>query len=108
MDSYNAYHRARESIYEFGNKGNLAMSRSQITMSSRQLLEILAGRTTVSEFNEQYKMANPFEQKLSNGQMITKIVVNTDENDNDDSITFQFGASDPAISPFTVPNKSSG
>jgi hypothetical protein len=91
------------------------MSRSKVTISSRELQELLAGRISHQEFLRSHRWeetdanghryANPFEIILAQGRMIEKINVEVDENDNDDWITFEFGNPDPSISPFVTHSK---
>ena len=88
------------------------MSGKRLKVSAREVLEILAGRTTVQEINQrddQLRGGAPaadsvprlMESYLSRGQLPTSVcIVKTDENDNDDWIEFEFGPPDPAISPF--------
>jgi hypothetical protein len=115
MDAINAYHRSRENRYDLGHHGGARMSRSEVTISSRELQELLAGRISHQEFLRSHRWeetdanghryANPFEIILAQGRMIEKINVEVDENDNDDWITFKFGDPDPSISPFVTHSK---
>jgi hypothetical protein len=115
MDSYNAYYRARETGYEMGHHGGHSMNGRSVRISSRELQELLSGRRTIADFNRAHewrmptdsgnKQISPFERSLIEGRLIKNMRIETDENDNDDWITFEFGRPDPAISPFTVPAK---
>jgi hypothetical protein len=115
MDSYNAYHRTRETQYEIGHHGGHSMNGRSIRISSRELQELLSGRRTVTDFNQAHRwraaadagniQLNPFERSLAEGRTIKNMRVEIDENDNDDWITFEFGSPDPAISPFVIPTK---
>lgn len=90
------------------------MSSKSVRISSRELMEILAGRRTVEELNTLHRwravdapndnnlMVNPFDRALKNGRLPSEItVIPTDEEDCDDWIEFKFGDPDPAISPIS-------
>lgn len=108
----NAAYRARESGFGWGHHGGYTMSGERLKISAREVLEILAGRTTVQDINEREdqllggpRTANSvprlLESYLSRGQLPVSIsLIKTDENDNDDWIEFEFGPPDPAITPF--------
>jgi hypothetical protein len=108
----NAALRAREHGFGWGHHGGYTMSGERLKVSAREVLEILAGRTTVQEINQrddQLRGGAPtadsvprlVESYLSRGQLPTSVrIIKTDENDNDDWIEFEFGSPDPAISPF--------
>ena len=85
----------------------------RIKISARELMELLAGRRTIDETNELHgwlepdqengagRVKNLFELRLRDGQLPSAIsVVKTGEEDSDDWVEFQFGPSDPAITPF--------
>jgi hypothetical protein len=117
LNSYNAYIQCREPGYGRGHFGGHQLSRSFVKISARSVLELLAGRITASEINEAHDwlpesgrgsgMLNPFERCLREGRLITRISVDTSEDEADDWLTIEFGESDPAISPFVVHNRGS-
>ncbi|MHB1301915.1 MAG: hypothetical protein ACYCZB_00365 [Acidiphilium sp.] len=114
----NAAHQARSSSYGWGYHGNHEILFSpqtcvRIRISGRELMELIAGRRTSAQANDLHgwldpenrptssRTENPFEAQLREGRLPTAISVNkTDEDDSDDWIEFQFGPSDPAITPF--------
>lgn len=109
----NAALRSREKGYGWGFHGGGTMSRSRVKISAREVLEVLAGRRTVKEMNSWHRwsasgdgaqansMPNPFERHLMEGRLPTAMrVFKGDENDPDDWIEIEFGAPDPAVSPF--------
>lgn len=82
--------------------GGLTMGNG-ITMSSRKLLDLLSGVLTIEEFNKDYQMSkveNPFRRMLSQGRLITEVVVESHPESDDDRVTIKFGMPDPAISRF--------
>jgi hypothetical protein len=84
--------------------GNLTCG-GDVEMSARMLLEILAGKMTIEEFESEYRMSkteNPFSRMLSQGRLITEVVVKHHSESDDDRVTIRFGKPDAAISPFTV------
>jgi hypothetical protein len=86
-------------------RGGATVSRKQIKISARDLLELLAGKLRQDAFEALPFMArqNPFLNKLSNGQLITAMRIEKDETDSDDDwVVFEFGNPDPAVSPFRV------
>jgi len=108
----NAARSARRSDYGWGHHGGGTTSGSRITVSSRELMELLAGRRTAEETSALHdwrlkgsgtprQMPNPFERALKEGRLPTSIkVVRTGKDDNDDWLEFDLGSPDPAISPF--------
>lgn len=110
----NAARRAREMGYGWGHHGGHQMSSKSVRISSRELMEILAGRRTVEELNTLHRwraiaapndndtMVNPFDRSLKDGRLPSEIIViSTGEEDSDDWIEFKFGDPDPAISPIS-------
>jgi len=88
-------------------RGACTVSRTQIKLSARDLLELLAGVLRQDAFEALPFMArqNPFLNKLRNGQLITAMRIEKAETDSDDDwIVFEFGDPDPAVSPFRVNN----
>lgn len=85
----------------------------QIKISSRALLELLAGKVSQQEFFERYGFvpsewrpgpyANPFDIGLNKGLTISQLSFEKTETEDDDWIIFEMAGPDPAISPFTVP-----
>ena len=81
-------------------------------ISARKLIEVLAGRTSVADFNSSYdfaapgqfdgtKMMNPFERALAEGRLPIRMSVEIGSDQDDDNIvTVQFGESDASISKF--------
>ena len=92
------------------------MSRSFVKISARTVVELLAGRITAAEISEAHgwqanaaernKIPNPFERRLQEGRMITRIGIEADGDESDDWLRIEFGEPDPAISPFVVKAKS--
>ena len=72
------------------------MSDNEITMSSRVALELLAGRKRLDDIGNE----NPFEEMLSQGKLIERVIVDKFSDEDDDYITFVFGEPDGAISDF--------
>ncbi len=101
--------------------GGIAMrpgkSRTQVKISARALLELLAGTVGQKEFFERHEFIpsemiakparNPFELGLREGQLIEKITIEKSDSDDDDWITLELRGPDPAISPFTMPTSNS-
>jgi hypothetical protein len=116
LDSYNAYIRCRVPGYDRGHFGGHQLSRSFVKISSRSVLELLAGRISTSELNRAHDWLpelggasgrlNPFERCLREGRLISRIGVDAAEDDSDDWLTIEFGEPDPAISPFVLPRRS--
>ncbi len=74
-------------------------------MSARELLEILAGVKTVAQFQENYGLderSNPFRQMLREGRLISKVTVERRPEEDDDTVTIEFGKPDAAIAPFRI------
>lgn len=88
------------------------MSERRLKVSSRAIMELLAGRITPERFNALHgwsdsdKQAgrannrNPFDRALAEGRLPETVTVETDQGSDDDWIEFIFGGPDPAISPF--------
>ncbi len=86
------------------------MSGRSIKISSRAVIELLAGRKTVDDMNSWHQwtsskdapaqnvMLNPFERWLSEGRLpVSMTILKGDENEADDWVEFEFGDPDPAI-----------
>jgi len=105
--------RALEPGYGRG-RGDYSMAPGRsIRIGARHLLEVLAGRRTVEDFNRNFhfrgldepqdgrRFVNPFEQALAEGKLPVRIEVKPiDENGNDTFLEIEFGHPDPAVSPF--------
>jgi len=108
LDPLNASIRCREDDYGMGYRGGGAMSKNTVTISSRLLVELLSGRRTVKDMNDDFGWRssrdsgsgtpNPFERFLAQGRMITKLEVKEGVDESDGWVTFEFGAPHPAIS----------
>lgn len=109
----NAALRARESGYDLGHHGGCTVAGRKIRISSRELVEILAGLRTLEDNGAKNieasrmmpRQRNPaqtaFLRNLQEGRLPAAIsVIKTDEDDNDDWVEFEFGDPDPAIFPF--------
>ena len=108
----NAAIRARESGFGWGYHGGHKMAGSKITVSARELMEVLAGRRSVQDMNEAHGWStgaahrpnttvSPFERHLRAGCLPSSIsVIKTGENDSDDWVEIEFGLPDPAITRF--------
>lgn len=109
----NGARRAREAKYEMGHHGGYKMSGQKIRVSSRELVEVLAGLRTFddkgarnleftrSSSHSMSDISAMFLRQVADGRLPEAITVRkTDENDNDDWIEFDFGEPDPAITPF--------
>lgn len=121
MTPVNGALRAREDGYGLGFHGGYTVSDGYLKISVRAMLELLAGRCSVDEFNASHQWTtdatdakprlatnpfaqftmNPFEKHLREGRLPSSIkLIHTDENESDDWIEIEFGPPDPAISPF--------
>ena len=84
---------------------NGSMSK-KVTISSRSLLELLAGKREPKQFIDDhwYKKSagfgNPFESAILQGMTIKTASVEYMEHEDDDWITFELSGPDPAIEPF--------
>ncbi len=109
----NGARRAREAHYEMGYHGAGELNKTRIRISSRELIEVLAGLRTLDDNGARNVEAArrlqsrpnatkaAFFQQLWEGRLPTRIdVEKTDENENDDWVTFEFGDADPSIAPF--------
>jgi len=110
----NAARRAKEPGFGLGHHGGYEMSGSRLRVSSREVVELLAGRSTVEEINRKRDelsddgpsglpntLPRLMELYLSQGRMPIKVsLTKTDEDESDDWMEFEFGPPDPAITPF--------
>ncbi len=95
------------------NLGGLSMSLgptgiSEIRMSTRTLLDVLAGRLSSERLNKHYQHGNSghglFEHLVRSGSLIESARVEIKPNEDDDEIVFRFGKPDPATASFTIPD----
>jgi hypothetical protein len=112
----NAALRAREPGYGWGNHGGSSMSNRSLKISSRLLLELLAGKRSIGEVHklqhwrfkadpqDNRSTLNQFERWLDEGRLPVAITVERDPEGSDDWVEFEFGDPDPAVSPFKVPS----
>lgn len=82
--------------------GGFTMSGYTIKVSSRTILDLLAGRITYEEFPEEYR--DYFKRRVDEGRLFEGIEIEKGENEKDDDwLIFKFGEPDPAVSAFTMP-----
>ncbi len=85
------------------------MSDRTVKISSRTILELLAGRLDPTAFFKAYEFEkfNPFSQQMSEGRLIADVRVEKSKvaEDDDEWLIFEFGEADPAISAFKSPVK---
>lgn len=90
--------------------GGSTMKSNEIKISSRSLVELLAGTIEQKKFLEDHGFitsertsvpTNFFLNQLAQGRMIEGMEVEKVENEDDDWIVFKFGQPDPAISQYT-------
>lgn len=84
--------------------GTITMA-DTVKMSSRLLSEVLAGRTRVPHFYAMKPEENPFKRRLDEGRLITKVTVEPQPEEDDYTVTIEFGEPDVAASPFRLPIK---
>src|SRR5665213_1873637 len=80
----------------------------EIRMSTRALLELLAGRISQETFNQRFSSErgrNIFEQQLKAGCLLESASVERRSNEDFDEIVLKFGGPDPAASEFAVRDK---
>ena len=97
-----------EPNYKFCHFGGMTMTSRSLRMSTRTLLELLAGKMRIDDFTKSYSLdartpINPFMQRLRNGQLITAISVHSQPDQDDDEVTIEFGDPDPAVRVFRMP-----
>ena len=82
--------------------GGYTMRGNEIKLSSRAILDLMAGKITYDEFPEEYK--NFFKSGVREGRLFESVKVEKDENEKDDDwLIFRFGEPDPAVTPYTAP-----
>ena len=82
--------------------GGAEMSGNEIKLSSRTVLDLLAGKITYDEFPETYK--DFFKMRAGEGRLFEAARIEKDTTEQDDDwLVFRFGEPDPAVTPYTVP-----
>lgn len=108
LDAHNAALRSNSPTNGRGFYGGYTMSGRTLRISSRQILELLAGAASFSEFEKSLGWdkasnprgpRNPFATALTRGHMIRNVTVIESKDYDDDWLEFSFGNPDPAISP---------
>lgn len=100
-----AYKNCRDMDYGIGGLGGYTMQGKKFTISSRTVLRVLAGELSIEEFNEAHGWdegkygGNRFARALKEGHSISRISLDTEIRQDDDTIEFEFSP-DPAILPF--------
>ena len=99
-----------KSFYGGYNLTNGSLSK-KVKISSRSLLELLAGRGDPKQFIDDHwhkkgaGLGNPFESAILQGMTIKTASVEYMEHKDDDWITFELSGPDPAIEPFRSRDK---
>jgi len=112
MSAPNARHRINKTDLAFGPHIGYWSGGNRLKVSSRQLLEALAGLPS----HGAHRLGTPadaplppaawqefFFSHLRQGHMITRVTVIPGGDTDDDTLEFEFGPADPAISPFRMP-----
>lgn len=82
--------------------GGATMSSNEIKLSSRTVLDLLAGKIAYDEFPEVYK--DFFRTEAAEGRLFEAARIEKDVTEQDDDwLVFSFGKPDPAVTPYTVP-----
>lgn len=111
LEPVNAVRRCAEKGYGLGKRGGYKVSFNSIRISSRALLQLLAGDISQDQFFEAHGWNKPvlgdirknqFRLALERGLMFGAARVEAVGNEDDDWIEFDFTDPDPAISPFRV------
>jgi hypothetical protein len=87
-------------------QGGSIMTRNEIRISARELLDLLAGRLDPKRFAANHDAGggtNIFSIFQSHGRMITGAGVERRPEEDDDWVILKFGAGDPAVSDFRMP-----
>ena len=106
----NALRLMHENSISLRHLGYLNMKQSHteqsVEMSAIDLLKILSGELSISEFCRSYTLpVNPFKEALTKFQTIKSLKISAADNRDDDKVTIVFGPCDAAVGPFTVPAK---
>jgi len=107
MTPGNALRRNLDSDWSANMKGGYEMGGERIKVSSRAVLELLAGTLTYEQFAAAHRWDegefNMFKEKLASGRLFKSASVESlGENRDDDWLEFAFGQPDPALSPFRL------
>lgn len=82
--------------------GGARMSGNEIRLSSRTVLDLLAGNITYDDFPEVYKSF--FKMEAAEGRLFEAARIEKDVTEQDDDwLVFTFGDPDPAVTPYIVP-----
>lgn len=117
-DSLNSSLRIEEGKYAEGQSNyggstvSIGKTSASIKISSRALLELLAGRVDSKKFEEDHGFAlpstgkgiiNPFEALLRNGFVVENVAVERQSDIDDDWIIFNLHGPDASMMPFNIP-----
>lgn len=107
----NAFRRNFDAEWSASMEGGIEQRGDQIKVSARAVLELLAGAMTYERFAEVHRWTegqfNMFESRLASGHLFESAKIEQLGTDQDDDwLVFEFGAPDPAISPFRLPKRS--
>lgn len=86
--------------------GGSMLKGNEIRISTRELLDLLAGKLDQKLFAKNHEMSrgkNIFSLYEAQGKMIKKAYVENRPEDDDDWVILEFAAGDPAVSDFRVP-----
>ena len=85
--------------------GGSVMSRNEIRMSARELLDLLAGRLDYELFAKRHDAGggNLFRLFRDSGRMISSAAIEHCPDEDDDWVVLRFKDGDPAMCDFTVP-----
>jgi hypothetical protein len=81
-------------------------SASQIKISAREVLDLLAGKLSYAEFMKSHgfdQTENPFSLALNKGQLVDEVSIEKSDFQDDDWMVFKLKGPDPAISIFREP-----
>jgi hypothetical protein len=86
--------------------GSFSMSSTEVKISVRVLMEVLAGRLSVEEFHRLHGgdrgLVPLFEQKLRRGQLLRDVTIEEVQDRDDDWIVFKFSPPSPAGGPIRL------
>lgn len=82
------------------------MRGDEIRISARELLDLLTGKLDQKRFAQHHSLGNGdiFSNFQAHGKMIKRAEVERRPDEDDDWVILEFGADDPAVSSFKVPN----